>query len=136
MATTPEPFWAADKGDHWNYSDSKEAALAESREHTKCGHAMRLRQMKLSELIEMKAEQILDSWNIVETLSDCDGTVEYCGNDEADPLGEDYHADDESWAAIVDAGIKAMMAEADRLGLLCDGFKLLEDVWEFPEVTP
>lgn len=124
---TPQEFWAADCGDTWVKCDSKEQALAESAQYLRKPHAMRMRRMKLSELLELRAsESILHSNRLLDSLSESDGDVPWCFNHECNPLGEDVHEED--LGKLVETGFRAMMAEADRRELVCDGCILLEEV--------
>lgn len=125
---TPKEFWAADCGDTWVECDSKDQAINESSQYMRKPHAMRMRRMKLSELIARRVNSMnLDGWPIAEALSESDGDVAWCYNHEADPLGEDVG--EEELQAIAEAGLRGMMEEADWRGLVCDGCVLLEDAY-------
>ncbi len=131
---TPEAFWAADIGSGWVPSPSREMALTESAQYLRRGHAMLMRRMTLAELIRRRAGEIVHGERLLEVLAESDGDVEWCYNPEANPLGE--YIDDDTLSAIAEAGVRAMMAEADRRGLLCDGCVLLKHVHELKAVSP
>jgi hypothetical protein len=122
-----EDFWAADIGKSWVKMASRDAALSESAQYLRRPHAMRMKRMKLSELIRERASTICCPERIAEELSEGDADIEWYFNHEANPLGESI--DDDDLDAIVGAGVLAMMAEADRRGLVCDGCWLLEEVY-------
>lgn len=124
----PQPFWAADCGEKWIECESKEAAFDESAQHLRRPHAMKLRRMKLSELIARCASNLgVDGHSLAEELSEqTDPVIQYCYNYEANPLGE--HLEDEL-QELGEIAVRAMMAEADKRELVVDGCVLLADKW-------
>lgn len=124
----PEAFWAADIGEGWEKCASKDTALARSAEHLRKPHAMLMRRMKLSELLEMRASEVMrGGYEVAVALCESDGDVEYTFGHEGNPLGEDIGEDE--LCEIVQVGLLAMMSEADSRGLTVGGCIKLEDVY-------
>lgn len=124
---TPESFWAADTGSAWVRCADRKAALRESSQYLRRPHAMRMRRMKLSELLSKRQNRILDSQVLLERLAESDDDVEWTFGQDSNPLGEDL--DDDDFSFIVEAGLRAMMEEADKWQLEVDGCVVLEHVY-------
>jgi len=117
----PRTFWAADIDGGWVECGSEKEALSESAQYLRRPHAMRMRRLKLSELIARCAPNIgLQGDDLGEVLSDNgDPIIEWMMNREGDTLGDHISADE--LGAIGEVGLRAMMDEADRRGLTVDG---------------
>lgn len=120
-------------GEGWNRCESRAAAeaklLSESchaddadRIKAEWDAVICLRRVPLSELIGKYAADLVE--DVRDTLQCCagEGDYEYFAGNDCDPV-EDL--DDDAASVIREAGVKAMMAQADAMGLWSNVYELV-----------